>query len=151
MFNATVREVKVPWRQVCTHWEGWGKVHGELLHCRLTAPVEYVLAEFSQYWNEFVEREGQDDGSEAPIGIYAELQASGYPPLDVMLKSHPSLFSAVVLETLQTEFTGNIISSPRLVAVGEPAYFLQSMSSLSVAEASVIIEGNCCEFIKPEP
>lgn len=151
MFTAIVRGSEVPWQQVCTHWTGWKKVYGELLPCRLTMPISHVLTEFSHYWSDFVERESQDDGTDTPPDVYTELRACGYPLLDAMLKSHPSLFSALILEDLQTEFTGYVLNSPSEVAVGKPAYFLQSIKSLSIVGAMAILEGNCCNFLKPKP
>jgi hypothetical protein len=151
MPNATVLEVEVPWRQICTHWEGWGKAYGELLPCRLALPVSHVVAEFDQHWSAFVDRESMDDGTETLPGVYSQLRAVHYPDLEAMLKSYPSLFSALVMEDLQTEFAEYILNSPHDVLSGEPAYFLQGISSVTVAGASVILEGTCCEFRRAEP
>lgn len=144
MFIAVVRGAEVPWQQVCTHWEGWGKVHGDLIQCRLTMPIGHVVDVFSKYWSYFSEREAQDD--EVPEGLYAELREAGYPPLAAMVTEHASLFTALVQESLQTEFTGYVLSSPYEVSPAQPGFFLQSMTALDVVGPSLTVEGRCCEY-----
>lgn len=145
---ATIVGAEVPWRQICTHWEGWGKVYGEVLPCRLDLTVGHVVAEFSHYWSAFVDRESADDGTETPSGVYSQLKAVGYLDLEPMLKLHAALFSALVMEGLQTEFAEYVFNSPHEVLASEPAYFLQGIRSVVVAGEWVIVEGTCCEFRK---
>lgn len=120
-------DTQLPWQHICTHWEGWNKVHRDTFDCRLSMPFTYVLNRFNGFWEEFIQRESEEDGTSPPDGIYADLKACAYPSLEAMLRGHPLLLGAVLMEGLQTEFTGYILCSPWDVEKGGQRYFLESM------------------------
>ena len=93
--------------------------------------------------NIYIERESEDDGTEPPDGIYAELKSIGYPALETMLVAHPLLFATVIMEGLQTEFAGYVLRSPGEVEKGAPRYFLERMTSVAVADEYVVLAGEC--------
>jgi hypothetical protein len=148
MTIATICDESVPWEQICTHWEGWNKGTENFLPYHLVVPIELIVEKFGPYWNEFLEREAEEDGNE-PIGIYAELRTAKYPSLEVMLADHPDLFESLVLGGLQTEFVGYLVKAPS-VAVNA-SYFLQSMTSIKVRDMHIVINGNAMKFICARP
>lgn len=113
-----IPDTKIPWQHICTHWEGWQKINGDTLACRLSMPFTYVLDRFNAFWEEFIERESKDDGTLPPDGIYAELKSLGYPSLETMLNAHSVSFAAVIMEGLQPEFAGYVLRSPGEVEKG---------------------------------
>lgn len=134
---------EIPWQHVCTHWDGWRKGNGDTLPCRLSMPFTYVLDRFNAFWEEFIERESEDDGTVPPDGIYAELKSVSYPSLETMLIAHPRLFATVIKEGLQTEFAGYVLHSPGDVEKGALRYFLERMTSVAVADEYVVLVGEC--------
>jgi len=149
MPTATNLISEIPWQQVCTNWEGWGKAGHRSSSCRVAVPLERVATKFEPYWREFLARESEDDGTEPPTGIYAQLEAAGYPSLENVLASHPLLFSELVMQSLQTEFAGYVLCSPSDLRGTDPSYFLHSLSSVAVIGTSAVIEGSCSALKAP--
>jgi hypothetical protein len=137
---------EILWQHICTHWEGWQKGNGDTLTCRLSMPFTYVLDRFNAFWEEFIERESEDDGTVPPDGTYAELNSLGYPSLEMMLVRHPLLFASVIKHGLQTEFAGYVLRSPGEVEKGAPRFFLESMTSVAVVDEYVVLVGECATF-----
>lgn len=137
---------EIPWRHICTYWDGWQKGNGDTLTCRLSMPFTFVLDRFNAFWEDFIERESEDDGTEPPDGIYADLKFLGYPSLEKMLVRHPLLFASVIKQGLQTEFAGYVLRSLGEVEKGAPRYFLKSMISIAVVDEYVVLVGECATF-----
>ena len=66
-------DTELPWQHICTHWEGWQKGSGVAHVCRLSMPLAYVLEQFNTFWEGFIKRESEDEGTVPPDGYYAEL------------------------------------------------------------------------------
>lgn len=146
--TAVLGDKAIQWQSMCTHWTGWGKVYGDLISCRLEIPLTYVVERFGGYWADFINRESEDGGTTPPEGAYADLAALGYPAIETMLASQTSLFSALVVEDLQSEFAGFVLMAPSEVVNGGPCYFLQGINSLEFIDEYVILLGTCFKFPK---
>jgi hypothetical protein len=143
---ASVSGIEVPWECLCTHWDGWGKASGpEPRPYKLVVPTEFILKRFNSYWSDFIKTESEVDGWK-PQGLYAELEEARYPSLEGMLSRHPRLFSNLVLQGLQPELMGHLVSAPSAVQGRVPAYFLQSLTSIDVSGQLITLEGTCCDL-----
>lgn len=132
---ASVSGVEVPWECLCTQWDGWGRASGsETRPYKLVVPAEYLLKRFNSYWSEFIETESEVN------------EEACYPSLEGMLSQHPRLFSNLVLQGLQTELMGYLVSEPNAVLGRVPAYFLQSLTSIDVSGQLITLEGTCCDL-----
>ena len=110
--------------------------------------MTYVAERFGGYWLEFINRESEEDGTTPPDGPYADLAVLGYPTIETMLASEISLFSELVMDSMQSEFAGFLLRAPSELADGGPCYFLQGINSLEFNDESGILIGSCYKFLK---
>ena len=125
-------------------------MRGESLVCRLTMSFPYVLERFSDYWDDLIIRESEEDG--LPLeGSYAELHCSGWPSLETMLNAHPLLLSRLIMEDLQSDFAGYVLRPPAATDRSTPCYFLTGLSAINVIDECVEVTGKALPFAASRP
>ncbi|MCE0559416.1 hypothetical protein [Motilimonas sp. E26] len=69
----------------------------ESINFELLIDFKSILEKFSEYFNDFVERESEDpEPDEYLNGVYLELKHAGYPRLERIIDEHLNLFCKLV-------------------------------------------------------
>ncbi|MBB5020611.1 hypothetical protein HNQ59_003936 [Chitinivorax tropicus] len=112
----------------------------------LKISAEEVVTYFGSYYQEFVDRESEDEGFlEELEGWALLLKETGYLSLEKILAEQPELISELLLNELSAEFMGYLFldDAPAL----SKKYILQTLVTLEVMGGEVHCKGMA--FINP--
>lgn len=112
----------------------------------LMISMEDVLTHFGGYYQEFVDRESEDEGFQEDLqGCALLLKETGYLSLEKMFAEQPELLSKLLLNELSAEFMGYIFlgEGPTL----SKKYILQTLVGLEVTDSEVHCTGMA--FVNP--
>lgn len=112
----------------------------------LTISLGDVISRFGSYYQDFVDRESEDEGFQEELQGWALLlQETGYLSLDAMLSKQPSLVAKLLVEEMPNEFMGYIFldNGPAL----SKKYILQTLVDVEVTASDIICSGMA--FINP--
>ncbi|NRD75039.1 hypothetical protein HQQ94_17815 [Shewanella sp. VB17] len=122
---------------------GFGKPisEDESIRYSLYVSFESILERFSEYFNDFMEREADDpDPDEYLNGVYLRIKNAGFPELKKILDTDLELFCQLITEELSSEFLGYILKSDEKLEK-KSIFVVQSLNSLKVNGQQVFCEG----------
>ena len=106
---------------------------------RLVLDRDYVLSEFEEYYQDFLDRESDADPDEDPMSEETlELHALGYPSLPALYDLHPELFCRLILKLLANPFMGYMFDT---VGPYDHKYILQTIVTMEVVDGALCAEG----------
>jgi hypothetical protein len=112
----------------------------------LKISTEGVLNRFGKYYEEYIERESEDENIDEEIhGNSLLLKNADYPSLEVMLTTQPELLSRILLNNLPTEFMGYMFLHEG--SAMSKMYILQTLTTLEISNNEVKCTGTA--FINP--
>ncbi|MEH6460635.1 hypothetical protein [Chitinimonas sp. JJ19] len=113
----------------------------------LRISVEEVATYFGGYYQEFVDRESEDEGYLEELEGWALLiKETGYLSLEKMLVEQTELISKLLLNELPAEFMGYMFLDE--IPALSKKYILQTLVALEVTGGAVLCTGMA--FINPE-
>ncbi|MDO6528174.1 hypothetical protein [Motilimonas sp. 1_MG-2023] len=130
-FNVKVNEV------------GFGKPisEDESINFELLIDFKSILEKFSEYFNDFVERESEDpEPDEYLNGVYLELKHAGYPRLERIIDEHLNLFCKLVSRELSSEFLGYLLTTNERTEE-KSLFVIQSLNNLEPVDGKILCEG----------
>ncbi|MET1257447.1 hypothetical protein [Aliikangiella maris] len=122
---------------------GFGKPisEDESISFALSIGFENILEKFSEYFNDFIEREAEDpEPDEYLDGVYLELKRAGFPDLENIIDSHLDLFCRLVSEELRSEFLGYVLGTANR-AEDKSLFVIQSLNNLEAKGSYIFCEG----------
>ena len=100
-----------------------------------------AIAAFSAYYQEFVDRESEDEGFDEELeGIYLQLKESGYLSFEQMVAEQPGLLSQVLAEELPSEFLGYVFLDKE-ASTESKKYILQKLTEVQILGEKIICTG----------
>jgi len=113
----------------------------ESIEYSLCLDFDNILSNFSEYFDDFIEREAEDpEPDEYLDGIFLELKKCGYPRLNQILVNNIDLFSKIIINELASEFLGYLLTS-KAISKGKPRFIIQSLNDFNVASNHAYCNG----------
>lgn len=127
---------------------------GKILAVELAIPFRLELdacdatAAFSTYYQDFVDRESEDEGFEEVLGGYfLALKETGYLSFEEMVFKQPELLAQVINDELPAEFLGYVFLDNE-ASVESKKYILQNLNCVSIVDGKVVCSGYA--FLNPK-
>ncbi len=107
----------------------------------LSIGFESIIENFSEYFNDFIERESEEpEPDEYLDGLYLELKHAGFPDLKTIIDNHLDLFCRLVSEELRTEFLGYLLDSDSR-AKDKALFVIQSLNNIEGKGSYIFCDG----------
>lgn len=107
---------------------------------------EDVLTRFGRYYQEFIDRESEDEGFQEDLQGWAlHLRETGYLSLEEMFDEQPELLSTLLFKELSAEFMGYTFLDEG--GALSKKYILQTLEGLEVTGGGVLCSG--LAFVNP--
>ncbi len=122
---------------------GFGKPISDDVSVRYSLYISFenIEVRFSEYFNDFMEREADDpEPDEYLNGVYLKIKIAGFPKLKYILDDYFELFCELVTKELSAEFLGYVLVSGEKNDENN-VFVIQSLDCLKNSKQGVLCEG----------